>query len=141
MGDILHQFHVNATTKQVFDAFTLPGGLNQWWPMESDGKPVLNEEYRFFFGPEYDWRAKVINVVDQSELTWQVTLAMPDWMPTQFGFRLTREKDGCKVFFFHRNWESASEHFASTNFCWGRLLNCLKDYVENGTVVPFEQRR
>ncbi|MFO0940529.1 MAG: hypothetical protein U0930_07150 [Pirellulales bacterium] len=42
--------------------------------------------------------------------------------------------------FFHVDWESTSDHFAITNYCWGQLLKGLKDYVENGSVIPFENR-
>ncbi len=88
MPNILHQFHIQSTPDEVFHAFTSPSGLNSWWTLESDGKPELNETYRFVFGPEYDWRAVVSHVVPGHELTWRVKQAMDDWMPTSFGFRL-----------------------------------------------------
>ena len=82
-----------------------------------------------------------MNVVSGKELTWKLTQAMPDWMNTKVGFILSPEKEGTKVSFYHRDWVEPNEHFAISNFCWASLLNGLKQYVEKGIVVPFEQRQ
>lgn len=140
MPDILHRFFVKATTQKIFEAFTSSNGLNSWWTKESSGEPILNETYRFYFTKEYDWRAKVTHVVPDKELTWQMTEAMHDWMPTQVGFKLTEENQGTAIYFFHTNWQQANEHFAISNFCWGQLLKGLKEYCETGVIVPFEKR-
>jgi len=140
MFELIHQFQVKASAEKVFDAFTSPAGLNSWWTLEAGGRPETGQTCRFYFGPEYDWRATVIHIVHGKELTWQMTRAMEDWMPTQVGFVLTEEKGACSVRFFHRNWPNNGDHFAITNFCWGQLLRGLKNYVENGIAVPFELR-
>ncbi len=140
MPNILHQFHIQSSLDKVFRAITSPSGLNSWWTLESDGSPELNETYRFFFGPEYDWRAVVTHVVPGQEIAWKVTQAMEDWMPTRFGFRLKQSESGTTVNFFHTDWAEANDHFSITSFCWGQLLQGLKGYVEHGTIIPFEQR-
>ncbi len=121
MPDILHRFFVKTSVDKVFNIFTTPAGLNAWWPLKSEGKPALNEIYRFYFGAEYDWRAKVIHIEPNKECTWQMTEAIHDWMPTKIGFVLTPERDGTAVYFFHNNWQQANEHFAISNFCWGNF--------------------
>ena len=140
MPDILHQFQVEAPAEQVFDAFVLPTGLDSWWTLKSSGNPELHAEYQLFFGADYDWRAKVIHVIPGSELTWEMTQTMEDWSGTQVGFKLQQDEKSCTVRFFHSNWGAKSEHFAVSSFCWARLLNGLKDFVEHGTIVPFERR-
>lgn len=140
MPDIHHRFTVNSPIQKVFETFCTPAGLNNWWSLECSGKPQLNETYRFYFGPEYDWNAKVIHVVEGKELTWQMTKAMDDWMPTHVGFKLQENNGVTNVYFFHKGWEKENEHFAITNFCWGQLLKGLKDYCETGANVPFEKR-
>jgi uncharacterized protein YndB with AHSA1/START domain len=140
MPNILHQFQVHAKPEKVFDAFTTRAGLDAWWTLESDGQPELNSTYRFFFGPPYDWRAVVVHLVPGWELTWKVTQAMDDWMPTHFGFRLRQSASQTIVDFFHNDWAEANDHFAITNFCWGQLLQGLKCFVEHGTIIPFEKR-
>lgn len=96
--------------------------------------------YALNFGPEYDWRAEVIHVVPGQAFTWKMRKAMDDWMGTEVGIRLTEDKDGTIVDFFHKGWKEAGDHFRISNFCWGYLLKGLKDYVEKGVVIPFEQR-
>jgi uncharacterized protein YndB with AHSA1/START domain len=140
MPDILHHFFVKAPAQKVFDAFARPEGLNSWWPKESAGKPEPREAYRFNFGPEYDWHAKVLQVTPGKSLSWQMTVASEDWQPTSLGFELTEVSGGTEVFFYHRNWQKANKHFSISNYCWGQLLNGLKNYVEKAEVVPFEQR-
>lgn len=140
MADIFHQFQIHSSLDEVFSALTSPVGLNAWWTLESDGKPELNGTYRLFFGSEYDWRAEVAHVVPGKELTWKTTRAMDDWLPTSFGFRLAESETGTIVHFFHTGWTDANDHFAITSFCWGQLLQGLKEYVENGKIIPFDQR-
>lgn len=140
MADIIQQFFISEKSQKVFEALSSPAGLNSWWPLESSGKPELNSNYRFYFGPEYDWEAKVIHVIPGKELIWQMTKAMTDWMPTKVGFKLTETDKGTSVYFFHSNWPEANEHFAISNFCWGQLLKGLKVFVETGEIIPFDKR-
>lgn len=140
MFDIYHNFLVKAEPQQVFEAFCTPAGLNAWWTLESGGSPVVGNQYRFYFGPSYDWRAEVIQVVPGFELTWRMQRAMDDWLLTEVGFLLKRSDQGTSVSFFHKGWKDANEHFGITTFCWGQLLMGLKNYVERGVIVPFDKR-
>lgn len=141
MADILHQFRIDAPPQKVFDAFCSAKGLIDWWPARSTGEPKQGAEYTFWFGPEYDWRAEVINVVPGKEITWKMTQAMETWMGTRLGVRLSVEGKGTVVDFFHSDWREANDHFRISTFCWGSLLMGLKHYVEKGEVVPFEKRQ
>ncbi|MFN0174428.1 MAG: SRPBCC family protein [Saprospiraceae bacterium] len=140
MAKIQHQFIVSAVAEKVFEAFCTPQGLDSWWPLHSAGKPEKGNIYTFYFGPQYDWRASVISVKPNRALTWQMTQAMEDWIPTRVGFRLQEKNGQTTVYFFHEGWQSANEHFRISNYCWGQLLAGLKNYVETGAIVPFEQR-
>ncbi len=140
MFEILHQLEIAGSRAAVFQAMTTPSGLDSWWTRESEGIPRLGQEYRFFFGPEYDWRAVVVEVVDGSALTWKMTQAMDDWKPTSFGFGLFDRGHRTVMKFFHRNWPHDGEHFAISNYCWGQLLHGMKLYVERGHVIPFDRR-
>lgn len=141
MPDVLHQFNINAAPQKIFDAFCTSKDLNNWWPDRSSGQPKLGEVYTLFFGPEYDWTAEVVHIVPGKEFTWKMTQAMDDWMGTTVGVILSAEKSGTKVSFFHRGWKDANEHYRISNFCWAILLWGLKNYVEKGEVVPFDQRQ
>ena len=140
MADILHQFIVRAPATRVYNAFSRPEDLINWWPAESTGKAAEGEIYTLQFGPQYDWRAKVIRAVPGKAFTWKMVHAMDDWMGTEVGIRLTEDKDITIVDFFHTGWPAANDHFRISNYCWGYLLAGMKKYIEEGVVIPFERR-
>jgi uncharacterized protein YndB with AHSA1/START domain len=88
----------------------------------------------------YDWRARVIEAEPNRKLTWQMTSAMDDWMNTHVGFSLKEENGVTQVKFSHLYWKELNDHFAIATFCWGQLLNGLKQYAEEGIIIPFEKR-
>jgi len=140
MPDILQVFPVSAAPEKIFEVFTSPSELDNWWPLSSKGNPEKNNEYTFYFGPEYDWRARVIDIIPNKSMTWQMTQATDEWMGTEIGFALDSKSEFTQVTFFHKGWREASEHFGITTFCWGQLLNGLKNYVEKGIIVPHHLR-
>ena len=58
--NIYHDFVINATLKEVFDAVSQPEHLNNWWTLKCTGTPELDAEYNLYFAPEYDWYGKVV---------------------------------------------------------------------------------
>lgn len=140
MPDIHHNFIIKSKADKVFEAFCTPAGLDSWWTLRSAGKPQMGDIYTFYFGPEYDWRAEVTLSRPNKALTWRMKDAMKDWMGTQVGFQLTERKDETSVAFFHKGWAEANEHFGITTYCWAMLLKGLKDYVEQGIVIPHALR-
>lgn len=140
MADILHQFKVKAPPQRVFDAFCIASELNNWWTARAEGEPNPEALYTLWFGPEYDWRARVSLVVPGKAITWTMEQAMDDWMGTTVGITLQEEPDGTVVDFFHRGWRTANDHYRISNYCWGNLLTGLKNYIEKGIVVPFNDR-
>lgn len=140
MPDIHHIFHIQAEPKVVYTAISSPRGLDSWWTLNSVGEPKMDSIYTFYFGPEYDWRAKVIQVEESKSITWLMTRAMDDWVGTKVGFVLEPKEGGTHVHFFHLGWKESNEHFGITTFCWGQLLHGLKNYIEKGTVIPHPLR-
>jgi len=140
MFNIHHNFAINAPGGKVWDAFCTPEGLNSWWTLQSSGIPAIGNMYTFYFGPGYDWRAEVIHISPGEALTWKMVNAMDDWMDTRVGFELIEKKGATHIHFFHLNWKDASEHFGITTYCWGQLLNGMKNYIEKGIIIPHAQR-
>lgn len=140
MFHIYHDLYIEASSEDVFHAVSDPKALEKWWPLECSGKPELLSEYRLYFEPDYDWRAKVIKVVTNVSFHMKMTQSDPDWQPTSFGFDLKEEGDGVWVEFWHRNWPEWNHHYRRSSYCWAILLNGMKDFVEKGIVTPFEER-
>ena len=138
--NIFHDFVINATLQEVFDAISQPKHLNNWWTKKCTGKPELNTEYNLYFTPEYDWNGKVITCQPNQAFHIKMTKSDLDWEPTTFGFNLEQLENGVQVRFFHIDWPECNHHFRQSSFCWALLLNGLKNYSEKGIIVPFEER-
>lgn len=140
MYNIFHDLVINSSPEYVFDAISDPEKLNNWWTLKCSGTPEIGEIYNLHFTPEYDWYAKVTQCERGKMFHLKMTKADEDWDPTSFEFVLEKIDNGTWVKFAHRGWESNNDHFRRSSFCWAMLLNGLKNYVEEGIVVPFEER-
>lgn len=141
MNTIYHDFTINVSTEQVFEAISTPEGLNNWWTLRCSGNPKINEEYNFYFAEEYNWFAKVSKYSKNKELEFAITHAMLEWMPTRFGFRLKETANAVTyVEFYHENWKEISQEFRIASYCWANLLRQMKQYLEEGLITPFEKR-
>ena len=140
MSRILHDFNVNADPAKVYEVITTPAGLDEWWTSRASGKPVVGEEYQLWFGPEYDWRARVDEAVPASRFTLEMTAADNDWMGTRVGFTLEPAESGTTVRFSHTGWRAENEHFRISSYCWAMYLRIMRRFAEMGETVPYEDR-
>jgi len=140
MADIVHDFPINASRQQVFQAVSSPAGLDSWWTKRSSGEPALGKEYVLWFGPEDDWRAVVSRYVANVEFELRLTHSQEDWQDTRVRFFLEETNGVTHVRFQHLDWPEASDHYRTSSFCWAMYLRLLRRYVENDEVVPYEAR-
>ena len=141
MADILHDLTIEAPPDRVFDCFTTPGGLDVWWTKTSAGEARLGAEFSLFFGPEYDWRAKVTRCNPGREFELQMTRAHVDWLGTRVGVQLEKDGEGgTRVRFYHAGWPKDNEHWRISCYCWAMYLRLLRRYLEYGETVPYEHR-
>ena len=70
----------------------------------------------------------------------EMASADEDWNPTHFEYVLEKIDKGTWMKFAHNGWKYSNDHFRRSSFCWAMLLNGLKNYVEKGIIVPFEER-
>ncbi|XCF05553.1 SRPBCC domain-containing protein [Tamlana crocina] len=138
--NIYHNFLIKASPKEVFDGVSQPKHLDNWWTLKSSGIPEIGAEYNLNFTDKYDWYCKVSKVIPNQSFHLKMSKADADWSPTTFGFDLEKTEKGTMVLFSHINWPEANNHFKHSSFCWALLLNGLKNYLEKGIVVPFEDR-
>ena len=141
MSEILHDVFIYSDATSVFDAVSQPEKINQWWTKKCSGAPQADSKYNFYFSDEYDWLGKVHSIDIGKHIHWLVTKADEDWTNTIFGFDLIPiEKNKTRVKFKHILWATSNDHFRQTSYCWAMLLSLLKNYLESGEVVPYEQR-
>lgn len=137
---IYHDLVINASLAKVFKAVSIPEHLVNWWPLKCSGKPEIGEEYNFYFTPEYDWLGRVIEYSPNKAFHIKMIKSDPNWDSTSFGFDLKEIDVGVQLNFRHIDWPKCNADFRGSSFCWAMLLNGLKNYVEKGIVVPFEER-
>ena len=137
---IYHDLEINESIAKTFQAITEPKHLVNWWPLKCTGVPKQGEAYNFYFTPEYDWYGTVSKIEENETFHIKMTKSHPDWDPTTFGFDLEQKKGTTQVKFWHEGWPECNAHFRRSSFCWAMLLNGLKDYVEHGKIIPFDER-
>ena len=141
MADIIHEFSIKAPQQAVFEMFATPAGLDRWWTKESSGEPKVGAGYRLYFGPGYDWRAKVTECVPGIAFELQMTDAHEDWSASKVGCKLGKEgQAGTHVLFHHTGWPVENAHWRISNFCWAMYLRVLRRSLEYGEFVPYEKR-
>ena len=138
--DIYHDLIINASKQEVFDAVSQPEHLNNWWTLRCSGTPEMGKEYNLYFAPEYDWLGSVSICDPNNAFHIKMTTSSADWNATTFGFDLEEDESGVRLKFSHKNWRYCNTEFRNSSFCWAILLLGLKNYLENGIVIPFEKR-
>ncbi|MCB0646933.1 MAG: hypothetical protein KDC49_09735 [Saprospiraceae bacterium] len=49
---IYHQLVIHQSVNTVFDGFTMPNHLEQWWPLKCTGEPQMGALYNFNFADQ-----------------------------------------------------------------------------------------
>lgn len=141
MADILQQLTIKAPQERVFEMFATPQGLDRWWTKTASGKPEQNADFTLFFGPGYDWRAKVSRYSPPQAIELLITNAHPDWNGTRVGCELEPENaEKTTLRFYHTGWPTANEHWRISCYCWAMYLRVLRRFLEYGETVPYEKR-
>lgn len=140
MHTVYFDFKIWVSPEEVFKAVTEPVQLENWWTKTCSGKPAKGEEYNFFFEDPYDWYGEISVLDPFKTVHYLVTKADVDWEGTLFGFNLKAIENGTRVSFFHRNWRAVNDNYKESGFIWAMSLNRLKNYLEKGEIIPFEER-
>jgi len=140
MPDIFHDFPIKVPPDRVFQGVSTPQGLDRWWTKQSKGSAKAGSEFELWFGPKFDWRARVARCVADSEFELEIVRADPDWVGTRVGFHLEGRNGTTQVRFHHTGWPTANEHWRVSCYCWAMYLRILRRYFEVGEMIPYEDR-
>ena len=140
MANIVQCFPISASLSRVFEAISTPAGLDAWWTKRSAGEPRQGAEYKLYFSDDNDWRAVVSRCVPQTEFELQLTNAHADWRGTRVGFILEEQYGITQVRFHHSGWPEENDHYQVSCYCWAMYLRLLKQHLEYGKFVPYEER-
>lgn len=140
MPDIFHDFTIAAKRGAVFEAITTPRGLDEWSTKTSSGEPRAGAIYELGFGPGFDWRARVTDVVPNETFELQVIKADDDWTDTRVRFDLGPGSGVTPVHFRHVGWPTNNDLYRVSSYCWAMYLRILRRYLEYGEHVAYEKR-
>jgi uncharacterized protein YndB with AHSA1/START domain len=141
MAEIIHEFSVKVEPECVFEAFSTPTGLDKWWTKTSAGEARQGGSFRLYFGPGFDWQARVTRYQPPSAFELEITQAHADWMATRVGCDLSPEGEiATRVRFHHTGWPKENEHWRVSCFCWAMYLRILRRNLEYGEFIEYEKR-
>jgi hypothetical protein len=138
---IYHDLLINVSAEKLFNAVSKPKELINWWPLACSGEEKTGATYNLNFTDTYNWFGKVICYKPNTAFHIQMTIASQEWNATSFGFDIEEiSNQKVQLHFWHKNWQDCNTEFKQSSFCWAMLLNGLKNYVEKGIVISFEER-
>ena len=140
MPGIYHDITIDAPLERVMTAVTRPQEIDRWWTLNCEGSPAPGAVYRFYFGPDYDWYAKVTRCRDDQAIEWRFTRADKDWTGTRLSFHAARVSGATRLRLEHTSWRDRNDHFRHSSYCWAQYLRLLKVYLERGLVTPYSER-
>jgi uncharacterized protein YndB with AHSA1/START domain len=137
---VLLDVYIRTQAADLFGAISNPYELENWWPNTCEGEARMFGKYRFYFSEVYDWHAEVIDIVRDRVFALRMTHADADWLGTELRFTLEEQGEQTLLHFEHTGWPYDNPHYRHSAFCWALLLNGLKNYLEKGDIIRFEER-
>jgi uncharacterized protein YndB with AHSA1/START domain len=134
---IRHQFQIQATNLQVFEALNTIEGLQSWWTEQAVGTTEPKGMIHFAFGDDFSFVMQVLKIKGVRKIVWKCTEGDTGWEGHELVFQMDEMEGQTKFNFSHIGWESKDDYYAQCNFIWGRYLESLKQYCETGKGHPF----
>ena len=137
---IFHDVYIKCKREKLYEAITEAEHLINWWPLTATSNVEMNGVYNFYFSDKYNWFGKVTAIKKYHSISIEMTESDEDWDGTYLSYILEEKENGINLKFSHSGWKFINHHFRRTSWCWAVLLLGLKNYVEKGEVVAFEER-
>lgn len=136
---LMHSVIIAADAGRIYEAISTGKGLASFWTRDSVAHPKVGTTAKFGFGgPTLE--LKVDELQPSRLVRWSSLDGFPAWMGTTITWEIGQaENGGSEVKFSHDGWpaELPQADLASVNYTWGRVVGCLKKYVETGEPAPF----
>lgn len=136
MVDILHKVGIkSSSTGSVYKALTTLDGLSGWWTDNTQGQSRVGGVIEFRFGAG-GIDMKVLELVPDQRVLWEVVAGPTEWMGTTVSFDLQQEGDWTLVRFKHQGWKEPVDFMHHCTTKWGVFLLSLKALLESGKGSP-----
>ena len=132
MFSILHRVGIKSSTNGVYRALTTLPGLAAWWTTDTRGSADVGGVIEFIFGTRGFINMKVIELVPDQRVVWQVVDGPQDWLGSKVSFDLKQEGEQTTVLFKQDGWKEQSEFMHHCSTKWATFLLSLKAAVDTG---------
>jgi uncharacterized protein YndB with AHSA1/START domain len=137
MPDILQKVAIKASPNAVYRALTTLEGLAGWWTTDTTGDCNVGGTIRFQFGDRGRIDMKVVELVPNRRVLWQVVGGPDVWIGTKVHFDLAQDGDFTAILFKHEGWKEPSEFMHHCTTKWAMFLMSMKSSVETGKGAAF----
>ncbi len=137
MPDILHRVAIkSASSHKVYEALSTIDGLSRWWTSTTEGESKLGGIIKFRFA-NGGFDMKVLELVPDKRVVWQVVDGPKDWVGTKIRFDLEQQGEWTAVMFKHEGWREPVEFMHECSTKWAIFLMSLKALGETGKGTPW----
>ncbi len=136
MPDILHRVGVKSSIQDVYKALTTIDGLAGWWTVTTSGDSKVGGRIHFQFGDRGAFDMKVIELVPNTRVLWDVVDGPTEWVGTKVSFDLKQDDEQATVMFKHTGWVEPVEFMHHCSTKWATFLMSMKALVETGKGAP-----
>ena len=132
MPDIRHPVFIKSDPEKIYEAITTKHGIASWWSTHNNAKPEAGSTYRISFGSDYYKDIKIIELIPNKKVVWQILDAHPEWVNTTVSFDISMGANSAELRFNHAGWQEYTDMFGQCNHHWGVYLQNLKIFTETG---------
>lgn len=140
--DIVHNFRIESTAQQVFDALTTETGIRGWWcgnctvPQQVGEVLVVRfTEYNVVMG------FRIEEMETPFRLTWRaVENGNPAFLDTVIHFNIEQLEGEVQFSFSHTNWDEiwkGKPNYEQSRETWKHFMKSLRNYLEKGEGQPW----
>lgn len=137
MFDIMHRVGVQAGPREVYQALATRERLAGWWASDTQGQTGLGGVIHFRFGDRGSVDMKVLELVPEQRVVWEVTVGPAEWIGTRIVWALAAEGGGTTIRFRHQGWREQVDFMGHCSSKWASFLMSLKALLETGKGAPF----
>ena len=131
-----HLFHINAPVENVYKALTDIGEMKNWYTTEISGQSSINQLINFKFGT-IELIVKVTELELNKKIGWECVKTSLPFVGHTYTFELDENDGKTRVRLTEFGFEEQDDMYANMNFSWGKYLESLRQFCQNGLFEAF----
>lgn len=133
--------YIDCPEEKIFEALTTSKGLAATWTQVCKVENKVGGLAEFGFGDEPLTRFTITELEPHKKISWHCFESDPEWKGTTVTFEIYKQGSETAVKLIHSGWSAVTEYFRWCNYNWAFFLYSLKQYLEEGKGIPFQERK